>query len=155
MCGCPRLRSAIAVLALATALVAWAGPTAADHRDDGWRWESWHGRDRYGHRHHWHGHHWHRNHWHHDHWHHGHRHRHGSGLSGVFVLDLSPPRRVHVAPPPPVIIRQPPPAAVPAPAQPYCREYTATATIDGRPIPTYGTACRQPDGSWRIVSQNR
>lgn len=34
----------------------------------------------------------------------------------------------------------------------YCREYHATATIGGRPQQTYGTACRQPDGSWQIVN---
>jgi surface antigen len=34
----------------------------------------------------------------------------------------------------------------------YCREYQATATVDGRPQQTYGIACRQPDGSWKIVN---
>jgi surface antigen len=34
----------------------------------------------------------------------------------------------------------------------YCREYTQTVTIDGKPQQSYGTACRQPDGSWKIVS---
>jgi surface antigen len=34
----------------------------------------------------------------------------------------------------------------------YCREYTAQATVAGRPQQTYGTACRQPDGSWQIVN---
>jgi surface antigen len=34
----------------------------------------------------------------------------------------------------------------------YCREYQATATVGGRPQQTYGTACRQPDGSWQIVN---
>lgn len=34
----------------------------------------------------------------------------------------------------------------------YCREYTATADIGGKPQQTYGTACRQPDGSWQIVN---
>jgi surface antigen len=34
----------------------------------------------------------------------------------------------------------------------YCREYTQTVTIDNRPQQSYGTACRQPDGSWKIVS---
>ena len=34
----------------------------------------------------------------------------------------------------------------------YCREYTATATVGGRSQQTYGTACRQPDGSWRLVN---
>jgi surface antigen len=32
-----------------------------------------------------------------------------------------------------------------------CREYQSTVTIDGRPQPTYGRACLQPDGTWRIV----
>lgn len=34
----------------------------------------------------------------------------------------------------------------------YCREYTATAVINGRSQETYGHACRQPDGSWQMVS---
>lgn len=34
----------------------------------------------------------------------------------------------------------------------YCREYTTTAVIGGRAERTYGTACRAPDGSWRLVS---
>src|SRR5262245_59392300 len=34
----------------------------------------------------------------------------------------------------------------------YCREYTQTVTIDGKKENSYGTACRQPDGSWRIVN---
>lgn len=33
-----------------------------------------------------------------------------------------------------------------------CREYTHTIYIGGRPQEGYGTACRQPDGAWRIVS---
>jgi surface antigen len=33
----------------------------------------------------------------------------------------------------------------------YCREYTSDAVIDGRKQRTYGTACRQDDGSWQIV----
>ncbi len=33
----------------------------------------------------------------------------------------------------------------------YCREYLQTVTIDGREERAYGTACRQPDGSWQIV----
>ena len=35
----------------------------------------------------------------------------------------------------------------------YCREYTSTATVGGRSQTIYGTACRQPDGSWQIVQQ--
>jgi surface antigen len=35
----------------------------------------------------------------------------------------------------------------------YCREYTTSATVGGRQQQVYGTACRQPDGSWEIVSR--
>ncbi|WJW74368.1 RT0821/Lpp0805 family surface protein [Thiohalobacter sp. IOR34] len=31
-----------------------------------------------------------------------------------------------------------------------CREYTIDAVIGGRKETAYGTACRQPDGSWKI-----
>jgi surface antigen len=34
----------------------------------------------------------------------------------------------------------------------YCREYLATSTIGGKAVQTYGTACRQPDGSWRLAN---
>jgi len=34
----------------------------------------------------------------------------------------------------------------------YCREYQTTATIDSRRQNVYGTACRQPDGSWQLVN---
>jgi surface antigen len=34
----------------------------------------------------------------------------------------------------------------------YCREYEQSVTIGGKPQKSYGTACRQPDGSWQIVS---
>ncbi len=34
----------------------------------------------------------------------------------------------------------------------YCREYTTEAVIGGRTEQVYGTACRQPDGSWQLVS---
>ncbi len=33
----------------------------------------------------------------------------------------------------------------------YCREYTQTVSIGGEPQEAYGRACRQPDGSWKIV----
>lgn len=32
-----------------------------------------------------------------------------------------------------------------------CREYTVDAVIDGRLEKVYGTACRQPDGTWRTI----
>lgn len=34
----------------------------------------------------------------------------------------------------------------------YCREFTQTVDIGGKTEDAYGTACRQPDGSWKIVS---
>lgn len=33
----------------------------------------------------------------------------------------------------------------------YCREYRTTADIGGKQQQMYGTACRQPDGSWKAV----
>lgn len=33
----------------------------------------------------------------------------------------------------------------------YCREFRQTVTIEGKSEQAYGTACRQPDGSWKIV----
>ena len=35
----------------------------------------------------------------------------------------------------------------------YCREFQQTVTVGGKTEEAYGTACRQPDGSWQIVSQ--
>jgi surface antigen len=34
----------------------------------------------------------------------------------------------------------------------YCREFQQTVTIGGKTEEAYGTACRQPDGSWQIVN---
>ena len=33
----------------------------------------------------------------------------------------------------------------------YCREYTQSINVGGKTQSGYGTACRQPDGSWQIV----
>jgi surface antigen len=33
-----------------------------------------------------------------------------------------------------------------------CREYTQTVVISGRQETAYGTACREADGTWRIVN---
>lgn len=33
----------------------------------------------------------------------------------------------------------------------YCREYQQTVVVGGRSAQAYGTACRQPDGSWEII----
>lgn len=34
----------------------------------------------------------------------------------------------------------------------YCREFQQTVTVGGKTEEAYGTACRQPDGSWQIVN---
>lgn len=34
----------------------------------------------------------------------------------------------------------------------YCREYRTSANIAGRIQQVYGTACRQPDGTWQAVN---
>ena len=34
----------------------------------------------------------------------------------------------------------------------YCREYSTTATIAGKDQTVNGTACRQSDGTWRLVN---
>ena len=33
----------------------------------------------------------------------------------------------------------------------YCRDFTQTITVDGNTEKANGTACRQPDGTWRII----
>ena len=34
----------------------------------------------------------------------------------------------------------------------YCREFQQTITVGGETQDAYGTACRQPDGTWQIAS---
>ncbi|WP_119460125.1 RT0821/Lpp0805 family surface protein [Rhodospirillaceae bacterium SYSU D60014] len=34
----------------------------------------------------------------------------------------------------------------------YCREYQTSIVVGGRTETGYGTACRQPDGSWQVES---
>lgn len=38
-----------------------------------------------------------------------------------------------------------------APGQ-YCREYQQSVTVGGEKQQSFGTACRQPDGSWRVTN---
>lgn len=33
----------------------------------------------------------------------------------------------------------------------YCREYSQSITVGNKTQQGYGTACRQPDGSWKII----
>jgi hypothetical protein len=74
--------------------------------------------------------------------------------------------------PPPVVYAPPPVYVQPAYVQPvyqapiqavptsdvyranngqYCREYQSTVRVAGHYENSYGTACQQPDGSWRVV----
>ncbi len=63
-------------------------------------------------------------------------------------------------PPPPVVYAPPAPAVAVNPASneyvapngQTCREYQSTVIVDGVQQPSHGTACLQPDGSWRIVN---
>ena len=34
----------------------------------------------------------------------------------------------------------------------YCREYQQTVQVGGERQQAYGTACRQPDGSWKVAN---
>ncbi len=34
----------------------------------------------------------------------------------------------------------------------YCRKFTQTISVSGQTERSYGTACRQPNGSWRIMN---
>jgi hypothetical protein len=75
-----------------------------------------------------------------------------------------PPPVVYAPPPvvyapPPVVYAQPAPVVGAPTSQPYvarngqtCREYQGTAVVGGVSRQIYGTACLQPDGSWRIVN---
>jgi Surface antigen len=81
------------------------------------------------------------------------------------------PAPVYVAPPPPAVIYAPapPPAVVftqpqaPVAVDPagpayvarggqLCREYQRTVMIGNVPQQVHGTACQQPDGSWRMMN---
>jgi surface antigen len=45
----------------------------------------------------------------------------------------------------------PPAASAPATLASDCREYQSRVLIGGRPQTAYGFACRQSDGSWRVM----
>jgi len=36
--------------------------------------------------------------------------------------------------------------------EPYLREYTTEVEVGGEKVPAYGTACRQPDNDWKLIS---
>lgn len=73
----------------------------------------------------------------------------------------APPPGYYYAPPPepayayyppqPAYAPPPPPTPVGSYSTANCREYSGTIVIDGVEQRSYGTACLQPDGTWRIV----
>lgn len=59
---------------------------------------------------------------------------------------------------PPVTYQAPPLDAIPtgpvyrdAASGQYCREFQSSVTVGGMAAPSYGRACQQMDGAWRIV----
>jgi hypothetical protein len=66
----------------------------------------------------------------------------------VYYYESPPPAQV-------IVVPAPAPATAPAPntaiSQNHCREYTTTMAINGQPQQVTGTACLQPDGTWRII----
>ena len=86
------------------------------------------------------------------------------------TVPAPPPAALPPAPPPTAAVPPPPPftppatAASPAPpprigtvapmrgdARAECREFQQTIMIGGQATKAYGTACRQADGTWKIV----
>lgn len=71
------------------------------------------------------------------------------------------PPPVYVAPPVYVVPRtyyapqtfyERAPDVAPQAQRGLCREYQSTGVVNGSVVPTYGTACQQPDGTWRIIN---
>ena len=103
--------------------------------------------------------HWHHHHYHRHYYRHHYHHRHGVRL----WIDLRPYPGGWVALPaergeyrvwtPSVQVVQPErsEAIEQSPQEPYCREFQRDVIIDGKSERAYGTACLQPDGSWKIV----
>ena len=63
------------------------------------------------------------------------------------------PRRttvVYVSPPAPVAVPVPAYQAAPVTDTSYCREFQGQVLVGGLPQQSFGTACLQSDGSWKI-----
>lgn len=79
-------------------------------------------------------------------------------LSQASQPTYSPPPQAVYAPPPPAYYGQAPLQATPASdvyqtqSGQYCREYQSSVRVGGQMQYGYGTACQQPDGSWRVVN---
>lgn len=88
----------------------------------------------------------------------------GGVLLGAALLSqasqpaYAPPPQTYYAPPPAGYYGQAPIQATPASdvyqtqSGQYCREYQSSVRVGGQMQYGYGTACLQPDGSWRVVN---
>ncbi len=105
----------------------------------------------------------------------------GAIIAAAADNDRHHPRQVGYAPPPPAYVPPPvyapppydpayqqgayqppyPPAPVYGQSDPYagtqysqayCRQYNGSINVNGNNYPSYGTACLQPDGTWRMVN---
>jgi hypothetical protein len=70
---------------------------------------------------------------------------------------MTPPPQTYAPPPlgaPPPGYAPPPGAPPPGagPASANCREYSSRTTIAGQDQEIHGTACQQPDGTWKIMN---
>jgi hypothetical protein len=76
-----------------------------------------------------------------------------SGWIVAIALLCSACATPEAAPAPSIVIDSRPGtlASIPTGGSGNCREFHDTVTIGGVPQESYGTACRQPDGSWRIM----
>ncbi len=87
----------------------------------------------------------------------------GFGLSFGFPLFFYGPPAYYAPPPPyyapPPVVYAPAPTLYATPASPpyvgssgaSCQQFQSFGLINGRRERIYGTACQQPDGSWRVV----
>ncbi len=66
---------------------------------------------------------------------------------------MPPPAYAPPAQPAPVSAQPAEPEPAPTPGEStYCREIIMEVVIDGVEQTAYGTACRQPNGSWKITN---
>jgi hypothetical protein len=79
------------------------------------------------------------------HHHHGSRSHHARAGAGLLFL----PQPAYYAPAPAMTVIAAPLYSAPWPD--HCRVFRGNARIAGSGQPFYGTACWQPDGTWRVV----
>jgi hypothetical protein len=63
-----------------------------------------------------------------------------------------PPPLVYAPAPAYGTVQPLPPPGYPDSSGRNCREYQTTIQVDGQAQPIHGTACQQPDGTWRMIN---